>query len=218
MSSPVYQPGTLIQARRRLWRVDGQDGNVLYATAVDGIEEQHRFYVPFEQIALGRLPLPAPERIGFPQAQDLMLRAYRLSLLHGTAPLLSLQRSRVIPTNYQLVPVILALDQPRVRMLIADDVGLGKSVVEIDCPLPGWVNEEQALSFYVTLRHALHQAMVLALDLDESEIGGFLRSIASFHLSKMQAYSSPSSEHLTEEDGKFILARQEYLSPSGKYN
>jgi len=111
-----------------LWRVDGQDGNILYATAMDGLEEQHRFYLPLEQPTPGRLPLPAPECIGFPQAQELMLRAHRLSLLHGTAPFLSLQRSRVIPTNYQLVPVILALDQPRVRMLLADDVGLGKSI------------------------------------------------------------------------------------------
>ena len=33
-----------------------------------------------------------------------------LSLLHGTAPLISLQRSRVIPKDYQLVPVVMALE------------------------------------------------------------------------------------------------------------
>lgn len=31
------------------------------------------------------------------------MRAYRLSLLHGTAPLISLQRSRVIPKDYSLL-------------------------------------------------------------------------------------------------------------------
>ncbi|MGD0954149.1 MAG: helicase-related protein [Methanotrichaceae archaeon] len=50
-------------------------------------------------------------------------------MLHGAAPLLSLQRSSVIPTNYQLVPVVMALKKiNRVRMMIADDVGLGKTI------------------------------------------------------------------------------------------
>jgi hypothetical protein len=65
---------------------------------------------PFEHTEPARLTLPDPQRVGYSATQDLLLRAYRLSLLHGSAPLLSLQRSRVIPTNYQLVPVALALE------------------------------------------------------------------------------------------------------------
>jgi hypothetical protein len=49
-------------------------------------------------------------------------------MLHSTAPLLSLQRSRAIPVDYQLVPVVMAMEQSPVRMLIADDVGLGKTI------------------------------------------------------------------------------------------
>ena len=76
----------------------------------------------------GELPLPDTKTVSDPAKQDLLLRAYRLSLIHGSAPFLGLQRSRAIPEPFQLVPLLMSLDMPAVRLLIGDDVGVGKSI------------------------------------------------------------------------------------------
>lgn len=61
--APTFSPGTVISHRNRLWRVDGQDGDVLTATAIDtGEAIPKRFYVPFEKIEDGELPPPDPDQ------------------------------------------------------------------------------------------------------------------------------------------------------------
>ena len=94
MTQTAFAPGTVISNRNRLWRVDAQTGDVLIATPIDGGEvEPQQFYIPLESIRPGRLELPSLDLVGHPSSQDLLLRAYRLSMLHGTAPLVSLQRN-----------------------------------------------------------------------------------------------------------------------------
>ena len=160
----VFAPGSVIRNRSRLWRVDAHEGDVLVATPIDGGEAgQARFYAPFEDVRPGRLEPPSPDVVGHIQAQDLLLRAYRLSLLHGTAPLVSLQRSRVVPKDYQLVPVVMALEQPRVRMLLADDVGLGKTI-EAGLILTELLARQMAARVLVVVPASLREQWREALD------------------------------------------------------
>ena len=126
---PELAPGRVVRFRHRVWRVDAVQNGTFTATPLDGRDLQpRRFAAAVERIEDGTLPFPDPAQTTDPTEQDLLLRAYQLALVHGAAPIVGLQRSRAIPTPYQLVPLLMALGQEQVRLLIADDVGVGKTV------------------------------------------------------------------------------------------
>jgi len=129
LTEVLIEPGRVVTLRNRLWRVDYVEDQVLAATPLDGRDGQtQRFHRALESVTAGEMPAPSASAIGDAREQELLLDAYRFSLLHGTAPILGLQRSRAIPTDFQLVPLLMSLGQERVRLLIADDVGTGKTV------------------------------------------------------------------------------------------
>ena len=99
--------GQVVEIRRRLWRIDSIYKDELLATSIDSIHNfQKRFFIPFEAVQPAKIDIPPSDKIGELSKQNLLINAYRISLIHGTSPLLSLQRSSVIPTNFQLVPVV----------------------------------------------------------------------------------------------------------------
>jgi len=85
-------------------------------------------YLPLEKWRGSAFTPPDPEAAGDIGGGTLLLDAARLALRDGAAPFRSLGRLSVTPRPYQFVPLIMALRQNTVRLLIADDVGVGKTI------------------------------------------------------------------------------------------
>lgn len=132
MSATQYAPGTLIRARGREWMVlSSLNPDTIRVRPLSGSEEdQTLIYLPLEAepVSLAQFPYPHLSQVGSHETAQLLRDALLLSLRRGAGPFRSFGQIAVEPRAYQLVPLLMALKLDTVRLLIADDVGVGKTI------------------------------------------------------------------------------------------
>lgn len=134
MSIPLtrFNPGNLIRARGREWVVQsGSDAHWLRLRPLGGSDDDSISLIPdleLEPVLPATFPWPDPEQSGNHAAARLLRDALRLKLRAGAGPFRSFGNMAVEPRAYQLVPLLMALRLSTVRLLIADDVGIGKTI------------------------------------------------------------------------------------------
>ena len=132
--SVALQPGKLVSLRGRDWIVlPSEDPDLLVVKPLGGSEDEIAgiylpLAVPSDYPGDASFPDPSAADLGDIGTARLLYDSARLAFRNGAGPFRSLAKLSFRPRSYQMVPLIMALRLSTVRLLVADDVGVGKTV------------------------------------------------------------------------------------------
>jgi len=128
------QPGKLVTLRGREWVVlPSDDPDLLIVKPLGGSDDEIAgIYLPLgiatDEPTDARFAPPEAADLGDMSTARLLYDSARLAFRNGAGPFRALAKLSFRPRAYQIVPLVMALRQDVVRLLIADDVGVGKTI------------------------------------------------------------------------------------------
>ncbi len=129
-AAAAFAPGSLVAGRGREWVVlPSTEEDFVLVRPLNG-DEAFTTLLYRDEVTPAEFPAPSTElsQIGDHVSASLLRTAMRVGCTSPALPLRCLGSIRVQPRRYQFVPLLLALRMETVRLLIADDVGTGKTV------------------------------------------------------------------------------------------
>lgn len=125
-----FATGSLVTARGRDWVVlPESDDELLVLRPLGGTDDEVTGILrTLEEVKPAHFDLPDPSASGVHRSARLLRDALRLGFRSSAGPFRCFGKIAVEPRPYQLVPLLMALRQDPVRLLVADDVGVGKTI------------------------------------------------------------------------------------------
>jgi SNF2 family DNA or RNA helicase len=137
IESKLKKPGKLVKFRGRRCVVQpSSDNEIVFLKPLGGSDDETiSVFEPilqwFDKIEDDQFELPDKSDLDSFLTAKLLYDAARLSFRQVSGPFRCMGKLSFRPRSYQLVPLIMALKQPVTRLLIADDVGIGKTIEAI---------------------------------------------------------------------------------------
>ena len=128
------KPGMLVYFRHRQWVVlPSNDKDIVQLKPIGGSDAEatavyRPLQLPSDSMYKAEFQYPEKKDLADFQSAKILYNAAKLSFRNACGPFRCMGKLSFRPRSYQVVPLVMALKQKVVRLLIADDVGVGKTI------------------------------------------------------------------------------------------